>query len=167
MATKGSSERVVYQVADTDDNGILIDLLGHTLNRLTLMDSLDLRWSVFDLDWIQREDGILHWERVCEHSRERPCGWQLDDNGIGLFHAQCVQVIDGLFLAGSHHATLATGQSDEFAIVRSKIALQAFDTSFWRLSCNDQEVAQNIIGDFKRIKCHPLVVPTPTGAGKQ
>lgn len=160
MASKGSSERSVYQVADTDDNGILIDLLGQTLNRLTLMGLLDLRWSVFDLDWIQREDGILQWERVCKRSRERPYGWQLDDNGIRLFHAQCGQVIDGLFLAGSHHATLATGQSDESATVQSKIALQAFDTSFWRLSCNDPQVAKNMIGEFRRVTCNPLVLPT-------
>jgi hypothetical protein len=161
VTSKASSERVVCQVADMDDNGILIDFLGHTLKRLTLMGHSDLKWSVFDLDWMQRQDGILHWERVCERSRERPDGWQLDDNGIRLFHTQCTQVIDGLFLAGSHHVPQPIGQSEECAILRSEIALQAFDSSFWRLSCSDHEVAKNIIGNFGRIKWTPLVIHSP------
>jgi hypothetical protein len=161
MTSKASSERVVYQVADTDDNGILIDLLGHTLKRLTLMGHSDLKWSVFDLEWMQRQDGILHWQRVCDRSCERPNGWQLDDNGIRLFHTQCAQVTDGLFLAGSHHVPQPVGHSDESAILRSEIALQAFDSSFWRLSCSDHEIAKNLIGNFERVKSTALVVHTP------
>jgi hypothetical protein len=56
MVSKASTERVVYQVADADDHGILIDLLGHTLRRLSLIGHSDLKWSIFDLDWMQRDD---------------------------------------------------------------------------------------------------------------
>ena len=161
MASKPFSERLVYQVADTDDHGILVDLLGHTLKRLTEAGRTDLKWSVFDLDWMQREDGILHWKRVCERASERPHGWQLDDGGVRLFHAQSAQVTDGLFLASSHHIILPSGQSDEYAILRSQMALQAFDASFWRLSCTDQEIAKDIIGNFEHVESIPLVAHTP------
>jgi hypothetical protein len=50
MASKASTERLVYEVADTDDSGILIDLLGHTLKQLTQLGHTQLKWSVFDLD---------------------------------------------------------------------------------------------------------------------
>jgi hypothetical protein len=155
--SKASSERVIYQVSDTDDHGILIDLLGHTLKQLTLLGRFDLKWSVFDLDWTQREDGILHWERVCDRSRQRPDGWQLDDSGIRLFHAQSAQVTDGLFLAGSQHVSLPVGQPDEYAVLRSELALQVFDAGFWRLSCIDKQVEESIIGDFTRVKCTHFV----------
>jgi len=150
-------------VADTDDNGILIDLLGHTVNRLTLMGLLDLRWNVFELDWIQREDGILEWERVCERSRERSYGWPLDENRIRLFHAQCGQVFDGLFVAGSHYVILAAEESGESAIVRSKIALQAFDSLFWRFSRDGQEIAQAMMGEFKWVQRSRWVLPNSEG----
>lgn len=159
--SKPSSERFVYQVSDTDDHGILIDLLGHTLKQLTLLGRLNLRWSVFDLDWTQREDGILHWERVRDRSSQRPYGWQLDDSGIRLFHTQSAQVIDGLFLAGSQHVVLPPGQPDEYAVLRSELALQAFDAGFWRLSCIDQEVAKDITRGFKRVECSDLVGHIP------
>jgi hypothetical protein len=85
-----------------------------------------------------------------------------DDNGrIRLFHTESAQVTDGLFLAGSHHVPQPVGQSDESAILRSEIALQAFDSSFWRLSCSDHEVVKNLIENFERVKCTPLVVHTP------
>ena len=157
MASKASTERLVYQVADTDDNGILVDLLGHTLQLMQLAHP-QMKWSVFDLDWMQRDDGILHWQRVCERSSERPYGWQLDDNGIRLFHAQSGQVTDGLFLAGPQHLILPAAQSDEHTILRSEIALQVFDASFWRLSCNNQDVARDIIGNFARVNSTPLQV---------
>lgn len=163
MAPKATKERILYEVSDTDQNGILVDVLGHALARLTQMGRSNLKWSVFDLDWMQREDGILHWERVCERSRQRPHGWQLDDSGIRLFHTQSAQVTDGLFLAGSHHAILPAGQPDDYGILRSELAVQAFDAGFWRLSCSDQEVAKSIIHNFERVTSAPLFAHTPAG----
>ena len=162
MTLVPTSGRLVYQLSDTDADGILIDLLGHTLERLTTMGRLNLKWSVFDLDWMQREDGMLHWERVCERSRRRPGGWQLDDSGIRMFHAQSAQITDGLFLAGPRHAMLPTGQPDEYGILQSELALQAFDANFWRLSCNDCDVAKFIIGNFRRVVSSVLVAQRAT-----
>jgi len=163
MASKASTERIIYKVSDTDANGIFIDLLDLVLKRLTLLGRLHLKWSVYDLDWLQREDGILHWERVCERSRQRPYGWQLDDSGIRLFHTQSTQVIDGLFLAASQHVVSPAGESDECAILRSELAVEAFDAGFWKLSCDDQEVAKSIIGDLRHVESMPLVACNPTG----
>ena len=150
-------------MSDTDEHGILIDLLGRTLGRLTLMGRSNLKWSVFDLDWTQRQDGILHWERVCERSSQRPYGWQLDDSGIRLFHTQSTQVTDGLFLAGAQHTILPDGQSAESVILQSKLALQVFDAGFWRLSCDDQQVSKDIVGSFRRVEFSSLVAHIPTG----
>ncbi len=161
MGSKASSVRLIHEVSDTDDNGILVDLLGHTLRRMTVIGRVAWKWSVFDLDWMQRADGLFDWGRVCKRSVERPDGWQLDDSGIRLFHAQSTQVTDGLFLAGSQHTALPDGKSYEYAIQQSELALQAFDAGWWRLSCSDEQLARDLLGGLERVASSPLIERLP------
>jgi hypothetical protein len=146
-----SSKRGIYEVADQDSGGVLVDLLGKTLERLDQRGRSDLKWTVFDLDWLQRENGILQAERVSRRSAERPDGWRLDDHGIRLFRQQYVQVIEGFFFAGSHHFAVPAGEPVELLIPQSEIALQAFDSTIWRLSCRDEQIAREILADFKQV----------------
>jgi hypothetical protein len=145
------AERPVCEVSDLDSDGVPVDLLGHVLSWMKLQNMANLQWSVFDLDWIQMPDGILQWDSVRDRSCERPNGLQLDDNGIRLFHGQAVQVIDGLFLAAEQHITISGGDSIGAAVFRSVVALRAFDSTFWRISCHDERAADEILRGFKRV----------------
>ena len=152
MNKSASSERAVYEISDPDTGGgTLVDVLGETLAYLDRRGRRDLKWAIFDLDWLQREDGILHWERVCKRTEERPNGWQLDDHGIRLFHKQSLQVIDGLFLAAADFVIWPENSTEASLILRSEIALQALDSSVWRLSCREDLVAKNVVGKFKNV----------------
>jgi hypothetical protein len=157
-----SSARVVYQVADRDAHNILIDFLGHALSRLTRKVRSDLKWSVFDLNWEQREDGLFHWDSVCRRSQQRPNGLQLEEGGLRLLHANAAQVIDGLFVAAPEPVLLPAGQPDEAAVLASEIALQAFDAGFWRFTCRDDEVARSVVAGLTKVT---IVDAPPLRAG--
>ena len=152
MGQNSPAERVMYEIADTQGNGVLSDVLGGTLQRLAQLGRVHFKWAIFDLDWLQHEDGILHAERVTRRTRQRPAGWRLDDHGIRLFHAQCLQVIDGLFLGAEDFVVRPERATTELIMLRADVALLASDSAFWLLTCADEQVAASIVASYKSVK---------------
>ena len=137
---------VAFEIWDVGASGILVDVLGELLQRPA--EGNRLRWSIFDLEWVQEPNGILHAERVTARSQIRPGGLRLDEHGIRLFHEYTVQIINGTFFAADKHVEWPQSSAFRSAVVRSRIALQVVDSTYWYFSCSDGDFARAFAATF-------------------
>jgi hypothetical protein len=142
----------IHRIGAFDEHHQSVDALGEVLKCVERLNRQHYLWSVFDLDWLQRKDGLLYGARVTERSEERPSGWRVDMHGISFFHSQCMQVVDGIFLADKNHIPWPENISPESLMQQAAISLRALDSSYWDFSSRDPQIEGALLEAFQGVR---------------